>query len=216
MFARLSWHEFRYLGNCQNELANNKRNLMKKEILKTKLTNAIDAKYMQIVSGKAEGSRYLTYPDGQSITHSIRSYFMQEHGSVPNEISFACTMSEVILAPSTAERIKLIRQASSLGLGAAGIIAILTAIGMALGWGQGAIAAVIVWFVGGPVTWPIILGVGGAALVCIAGYFAVYDNPQKQTERFITTLKNSVTTAVDACGLFEEAPAENETAPNPA
>jgi hypothetical protein len=169
---------------------------------KSALESTIDMKFAEIMLGKANDEKFLTYVDAQIMTAAVRNVFRNALGFTPPEVDASCSLSEAILAPSSEERQHLIKAAVGVGGGAAGIGMILTGIGAALGWGAGVIASVTAWFFGvslaGPVGWT----VGGVSLAAVAAYFATTSNKHTDTERFLSALKAANNRAVDA--IWEE------------
>lgn len=170
------------------------------------LGSTIDAKFAEIMSGKADANKFLTYVDSQILTATVRNVFKNALDVVPPQVEAACKMSEAILAPSALEREQLIKSAVGIGGGAAGIGMIIAGIGGALGWGAGVIASVSAFFVGTSLAGPAGWAIAGITLAGIAAYFATTSNEAKDTERFMNVLKSSTERAVDAVWQ------ENETA----
>ncbi len=113
-----------------------------------RLLGTVDAKIAEILSNKPESERTLNYFDATTVSTSLRSIFRTATGLVPNQVEMVCSMTEAILAPSAQERKTLIKAAVGAGGGAAGAAMIVGGIGAALGWGAGAVAAVVAFFVG--------------------------------------------------------------------
>jgi len=162
------------------------------------LESTIDAKYSEIMRGKPETDRYQTYFDGQTLSASIRNIFKNALGAPPPQILAACSLSEAILAPTTAEKQKLIKAAVGAGGGAAGIAMIIAAVGTALGWGAGALASVSAFFVGSSLLGPMAWLVAGVTIAGIAAYFATTSNNATDTDRFIKCLKSATISAVNS------------------
>jgi len=162
------------------------------------LDSTIDVKFAEIMSGKADAEKCLTFVDGQILTASVRNVFKNAINVVPAQIEAACKLSEAILAPSVQEREQLIKSAVGIGGGAAGISMIIAGIGGALGWGAGIIASVTALFTttsfAGPAGWAI----AGVTLAGIAAYFATTSSHAIDTERFLNVLKSSIDRATEA------------------
>lgn len=162
------------------------------------LGSTIDVKFAEVMNGKTDANKFLTFVDSQILTATVRNVFKNALDAVPPQVEAACKLSEAILAPSALEREQLIKSAVGIGGGAAGIGMIIAGIGGALGWGAGIIASVSAFFVGtslaGPVGWVI----AGVTLAGIAAYFATTSNEAKDTERFMNVLKSSTSRAVEA------------------
>jgi len=165
---------------------------------KAALESTIDVKFAEIMRGKTDIDRFMTYVDGQILSGSVRNVFKSALGTTPPQIDAACSLSEAILAPSSEERERLIKSAVGVGGGAAGIGMIIAGVGGALGWGAGMIASVSTFFVGTSMAGPIGWGIAGIALAGTAAYFATTSNKHTDTERFLNVLKNSSSRAVDA------------------
>lgn len=165
-------------------------------IFGSRLENTIAAKFGEIMASKPPGAKFLNYSDAQTLTAMVRNVFRRRLNVVPNQIEIALTLSEAVLAPSTREKIELLKKASGIAGGAGGIAMIITGIGLALGWGAGAIAAIKAWLVGGAFLGPVGWITGGIALAAIAAYFALTDDQAKDTERFINALKGGLKEAI--------------------
>lgn len=162
------------------------------------LTSTIDVKFAEIMVSKKESEAYLTYVDAQILAAKVRGIFKNVLSVTPPQVEAACLLSETILAPSTKEKENNIKAAIGIAGGTAGIGIVIGAIGSALGWGAGIIAALGAWFVGTAIAGPIAWGAAGLSLAVIAGYFASTSNQQTDTERFLRVLKSSIVRAVDA------------------
>lgn len=170
------------------------------------LGSTIDVKFAEIMNGKADANKFLTFVDSQILTATVRNVFKNALDAVPPQVEAACKLSEAILAPSALEREQLIKSAVGIGGGAAGIGMIITGIGGALGWGAGVIASVSAFFVGTSMAGPVGWAIAGITLAGIAAYFATTSNEAKDTARFMNVLKSSTSRAVEAIWP------ENETA----
>lgn len=165
---------------------------------KAALASTIDLKFAEIMRGKTEADRFLTYVDSQILTGSVRNVFRSGLGIAPPEVEVACSLSEAVLAPSAEERKKLVKAAVGFGGGAAGIGMIIAGVGGALGWGAGVVASVSAFFVGTSMAGPIGWGLAGIALAGVAAYFATTSSKHTDTERFLRVLKSSASRAVEA------------------
>lgn len=172
---------------------------------KSALDSTIDVKFAEVMSGKTDGEKFLTFIDSQILTASVRNVFKNALDAVPPQIEAACKLSEVILAPSATEREQLIKSAVGIGGGAAGIGMIIAGVGSALGWGAGIIASVSAFFVGTSLAGPAGWAIAGITLAGIAAYFATTSNHATDTERFLNVLKSSTSRAVDAIWSEHEA-----------
>lgn len=169
------------------------------------LGSTIDVKFAEVMSGKTDSNKFLTYVDSQILTATVRNVFKNALGVVPPQVEAACKMSEAILAPSALEREQLIKSAVGIGGGAAGIGMIIAGIGGALGWGAGVIASVSAFFVGTSMAGPVGWAIAGITLAGTAAYFATTSNQTKDTERFMNVLKSSTGRAVEAIWPEHEA-----------
>lgn len=165
---------------------------------KAALESTIDVKFAEIMRGKTDTEKFLTYVDGQVLTASVRNIFKSALSVTPPQIEAACTLSEAIIAPSSEERERLIKMAVGTGGGAAGIGMIIAGVGGALGWGAGVVASVSAFFVGTSLAGPIGWAIAGVTLAGVAAYFATTSNKHTDTERFLNVLKKSNSRAVDA------------------
>lgn len=147
----------------------------------------------------------------------VELIFMHHIGTVPKQINVACQLSLTFIAPSLMEKRKLIKTATSLTSGTAGLVAIIGGIGAAVGWGSGTIAAVIAWFTGASILGPVGWIVAGGTLTVIAGYFYFSSSNAKDAERFENALISGLEKAIDeiwpqygdslkSCGMFDNLP----------
>jgi hypothetical protein len=160
------------------------------------LVSTVEAKFGEIMAAKKAENRYLTYIDGTAMSAAVRNIFKNRIGSVPAQIDAACDMSLAVLAPSRAERIKLLKAAFGITGGIAGMSMILSGIGTALGWGASLVATTTAFFVGTPMAGPIGWIACGAGLAAIAGYFAFSGDHAKSTEKYLNCLKASLEQAM--------------------
>lgn len=172
---------------------------------KAALDSTIDVKFAEVMNGKANGDKFLTFTDSQIFTASVRNVLKNALDAVPPQIEAACKLSEAILAPSATEREQLIKSAVGIGGGAAGIGMIIAGVGSALGWGAGVIASVSAFFVGTSLAGPAGWAIAGITLAGIAAYFATTSNHATDTERFLNVLKSSTSRAVEAIWPEHEA-----------
>ena len=171
---------------------------MTKDEFKTKLNATIAAKTAEILESKPADQKYLGFFDAKVLTEMVRNIFRSKLETVPPIVEQACLLSEVILAPSTMEKAKLLRAVIAIGGGAAGLVLVLTAVGTALGWGAGVFHIIWFWLAGGTIGGPIMWGASGLAMIAICGYFALSGNPQKDSQRFLNALNGSLDKAIDA------------------
>lgn len=162
------------------------------------LRSTIEAKIAERLEGKPAGQEYLVYSDAQILTTSIHNIFKYLLSFTPRQVSAACTLSKAILAPSKKEQQNLVKAAIGFSGGTVGIGMVISAVGVALGWGAGVIAGITAVFVGSSFAGPIMWGVGGLSLAAIAGYFAKTSSKEVDSERFINVLKMSTDKAIEA------------------
>lgn len=171
--------------------------LINRDKFKAALESTIDVKSADILRSKKDLEGFLTYIDAQTMTASVRNIFKSVLAITPPQVDAACMLSEAVLAPTTAEKEKLIKASVGISGGTAGIGIVIGAIGSALGWGAPAYMGAVTFFKGAAIAGPIGWGVAGLSLAAIAGYFASTSNSQTDTERFLRVLKSSTARAVD-------------------
>ena len=162
------------------------------------LESTVHVKYAEIMKGKPEGARFLTYADGMILTGTVRNVFKNAIGVTPPQVEAACCFSEAILAPSSEEKEKLLKMAAGLGGGTAGVSMVFGGVGSALGWiGGGAIASAKALVFGTAVAGPLGMAAAGITLAGMAAYFATTNNKANDSERFMKVLRNSSEKAVE-------------------
>lgn len=166
------------------------------DVFRGRLLGMIDAKCAELMAAKPHDGKFLNYTDAAALTASVRNVFRNKVGRVPNQIEVALVLSEAVLAPSTLEKIDLLKKALGLAGGLAGLGMIIAGIGTALGWGAGVIALIKMWLLGAPFWGPLGWITGGAAVAAIAAYFALTNDAAKDSERFLNALKNGVGGAI--------------------
>lgn len=152
----------------------------------------VDAKAGEIIAGKHEDRKILTYIDAQTMSASIQNIFINKIGVVPKQVRATCTLCEAILAPSLSEKRKLLKSVLGIAGTTGGIAMIIIGIGLALGWGAGVIATVTAFFTGGAFLGPIAWIAGGVALAAISAYFALSGDAATNHERYLNALKNGL------------------------
>ena len=95
----------------------------------------------------------------------------------------------------------MIKNAIATVSGVGGIAALIAALGAALGWGAGAVAAVTAWFTGASLLGPIAWAAIGVSLTVIAGYFVMKDSVVK-FDVFENALINGVSSTIS--GIWNE------------
>lgn len=123
----------------------------------------------ELIAKKPKGKQFLEASDIDELGVMIRSFWSQHCDELPAEfdsvISFACAAVE----RDKMKKLEYIRKALSAALAAGGIAAIISAVGLALGWGASLISSVVSFFAGISLTGPIALAVIGGVATIIAG-----------------------------------------------
>ena len=172
----------------------NTMNDQAKEKFKLSCNHTIDLAFCKVIN--ADGG-LLTYAGGKTMLNTARNIFYDRLNMIPVEVEKGCLFAEALIAPSLAAKAKLLRAAIGIGGSIIGTIMILSAIATILGWGAGVWAAVVAFFVGGPVTGPLILAGAGMTVIAIAVYFALTGNETEKAEKFLKILKANCSVAVD-------------------
>ena len=168
-----------------------------RENFKRDLAYTIDCCFCNEMSKSTDGK--LSYAGAQSIFANVRTLFKERTGVIPAEVEKACLLSEAIIAPSRKAKIQLLKAAGGIGGSTTCIVAIISQIGIILGWGKGVIAAVTAFFVGTSFTAQYItIGIAAGVMVGLAIYFRGSGSDAKRTEKFLKALKRSCCAAVDA------------------
>ena len=173
---------------------NNIMNDQAKEKFKLSFNHTIDLAFCDTLN--ANGG-ILTYAGGKTLLNLARNIFFERLSHVPVEVEKSCLFTEALIAPNLAKKVKLLRTAVGIGGSVTGTIMILGAIATALGWGAGVWAAIVAFFVGGPVAGPLILAGAGMAVIGIAVYFALTGDEAEKSEKFLRVLKANFGAAVD-------------------
>lgn len=164
-----------------------------KELFKSRLRIAISNSCKELTSE----AHKISYNDGKNIRDKVRAIFIECVGFIPNEIDGACDVALLFLAPSMKEKRDLIKKiVAAVGTGTA-LAAIITGIGIALGWGAGIIAAVIAYFTGLSLLGPIAWITAGALIAALAGYFYFSSSDATEAEQFEKALTGGLDKAVD-------------------
>lgn len=165
----------------------------KKQTFKTLIDGAISEKCAELTSQKGK----ISYNDGKNIVEFVEMVFVKHLGFTPKQIKAACALALTFIAPSTKEKVKLLKSVGSIMAGLAGLASIVTGIGLACGWGAGTIAAIMAWFTGVSMLGPIAWIVTGTSVVVIAGYFYFSSDDATDAERFENVLKGGLDKAID-------------------
>ncbi|MBR2873382.1 MAG: hypothetical protein IKB99_07785 [Lentisphaeria bacterium] len=167
-----------------------------KENFKRDLAYTIDCCFCDEMAKSPNGK--LSYAGAKTILANVRALFKERTGVIPAEVEKACLLSEAIVAPSRKAKIKLLKAAGGIGGSIACIVAIISQIGIILGWGKGVTAAVTAFFVGTSFTAQYITIGIAAGVMGLALYFIVRGSDAERTEKFIKALKRSCCAAVDS------------------
>ncbi len=164
-----------------------------KQAFKSRVNGAIRLKCTELTKDKSS----ISYNEGKTLVQYLDTVFLNCLGFVPEQIQATEKLALTFIAPSLKEKKKLIKTVVSTMSGFSGLAAIITGIGVAVGWGSGTVAAVIAWFVGVSIWGPIGLIAAGASLTVTAGYFYFTSDDAKNAERFENALINGLDKAVD-------------------
>ena len=174
------------------------KNEKSKQAFKNLVCGAINEKCTELT--KTNGK--ITYNDGKNIVQFVNMVFLDYIEFVPKEIVVACALYLAVIAPSARERKMLIKKVTTTIGGLGGLGAIVTGIGMALGWGAGTIAAVTAWFTGVSILGPVAWIASGAAITAIAGYFYFSSDDASKAEKFERSLVKGLDKSIDE--IWEE------------
>lgn len=164
-----------------------------KEAFKASIRGAVREKCTELTNQKGS----IGYNDGKNIVEFVEMVFMKYTHTVPKQVKAACQLALATIAPSITEKKKLIKAVATSMSGIGGLAAIITGIGMALGWGTGVMTAVIAWFTGASMLGPIGWIFAGASLTVCAGYFYFSSDDAKDAERFENALIGGLEKAID-------------------
>lgn len=172
--------------------------------LQTTMNRIITVKKYQILEKKPIDAQYLNYGDFTDICDAVKEGWCKLMGEseVPKPIEGVCYLSLAIISPDIVQKAKLLSQAQAALAGIAGITAIISAVGLALGWGTGVIGTVTAFFCGTPVAGPIGLLAGGLLLAAIAAYFVIKSGNEKEmADKAEKSLRDGLRNALE--GLWE-------------
>ena len=111
----------------------------------------------------------LTVDDVYYLIRELRErYPKDKNGRLPVAVEILLRMAEFNVARGKRAKMKVLKDAAAIVSGAAGIGGLVASVGVAMGWGQGLVAALVAFFAGGPVALPIGLGVAGLAGIGLA------------------------------------------------
>jgi len=157
---------------------------------------AVEAKFAEVMATKPAKGKHITYLDAVTLSQEVRNVFRDRLGMVPPQIEATCRLSEAVMAPTLAEKKKLVKSVLGIAGGTGGLAMVIAGIGMGLGWGAGAIASAVAFFCGSSLAGPIGWVAGGVALAAVAGYFAMSSDDATRTERFLNCLKGGLREAM--------------------
>ena len=166
----------------------------KKQAFKTLIEGAISEKCTELTR---QNDGKISYNEAKNIVHFVEMVFVKHLGFTPKQITAACSLALTFLAPTTKEKVKLLKKVVTTMSGIAGLAAIITGIGLACGWGVGIIKAIVLWFIGPSIFGPIAWIVSGTSIVVIAGYFYFASDDAKDAERFEKVLTAGLDKAID-------------------
>jgi hypothetical protein len=140
---------------------------------------------------------YMNQDDFGAVVGHVCQAFERRVGHEPPLMKAACLMSQAAMEPEKAKREELVKKAAAVTGAAAGIGTVITAIGLALGWGQGMIQGAIVLLMGSTVGGPVLLGVAGATVAVVAGWLLFSkDDPKARAENATKALLEGVDAAI--------------------
>jgi len=169
-----------------------------KQAFISRLNGAIRTKCTELTKEKSA----ITYNEGKGVVQFIDVIFISFLGFVPKQIQATEKLALTFIAPSLKEKKKMIKNVVSTMSGISGLAAIISGIGLALGWGAGTVAAVVAWFTGASMLGPIGWISAGASLTVVAGYFYFSSSDAKDAEKFETVLIGGLEEAID--GIWGE------------
>ncbi len=168
-----------------------------KESFKATLRNSIQLKFAEALKAKPPGETYLTFFDGEYLSSEVRNFYLNVVKVVPADVERALSISLLFLSPNQQRREQTIRTLLSASGGAAGVGLLIGAVGSALGWGAGLIAAIGTAITGASLLGPIAIGALGALVTVLAVYFGTTSNQAADSERFMRAFEASNLAAVD-------------------
>ena len=164
-----------------------------------RIANFITEEKQRVLRRKSGSEQFLDYGEFATLCHKVQVEWcsMMERKNA-REIEAACNLAQVVIAPDTRTKIKILKLITSGVGGIAGFAAILASVGTSLGWGATALSAATTFFVGTsmvPVTgW----ATAGVAFLGIALYFACKsDDPYELSNKAEQALRNSVNKAIE-------------------
>ena len=176
--------------------------------LQTTMDRIITVKKFQILDKKPIDAQYLNYGDYCDICTTIKDSWckIMDEADAPNLIQGVCFLTLATIEPKVTQKVKLLAQAQAAVTGVAGLTAIITAIGVALGWGGGVMAAIEAFLFGAPLLGPLAGLAGGALLLAVAAYFVVKSKDQAAiSEKAEKVLRDGLSKALEGLWALREA-----------
>ncbi len=149
---------------------------------------------------KSGAVQYLEYGEFETLCARLLAQWCQvmQVDTTPKELELACCYAKAALAPDFRTRVRLLKKACGLASGLAGVAAVISAVGLALGWGASVTTIVINFFLGVNFIPVIGWGVAGAGLLVVASYFALKsDNPYEVSLKAEQALRKGVKSAIE-------------------
>ncbi len=140
----------------------------------------------------------ISYLDGCQIANYIDLLFLKLIKHTPKEIKGAYTLTLVLIAPDVQTKKKLLKDVFSILGGSVAIVAIITGIGLALGWTQTMISFVIAVFTAKSFLGPLVWIASGATLAVLIGYFYFTNTDEAVAVRFERALTAGLDKAIDS------------------
>lgn len=151
---------------------------------KTHIRNIVEAGRLDATAQSKPQRDYMNQDEFSKVVANVCLAFERRIGHEPELLIKACLMAQATMEPDKVRREALIKDAAALSGGVSGIGMVITGIGLALGWGQGVIHAVIVFFTGSSLSGPIGWIVGGLTIATIGGYlYFSKASPKASAER---------------------------------
>lgn len=153
---------------------------MNKTVIQALMRQYITVKSKEIIAAKPKDQQYLELNDMEELSSYIDGVWGTKCGEVPEEIHAIGELACASLDPDKARRINRIRKAISACSTLSGFLAILSSIGLALGWGASIWAVIWTTIAGTSLLGPIALGAAGTLAVVIGGYLMFSDEDKKE------------------------------------
>ena len=164
------------------------------------INDLISQEKSNILRCKSAALQYLTYSEFVTMCDKVMERWCRSMNleCPPKEIEAACCYAKAVIAPDMRTRVKILKKACGLASGLAGITAILSAVGMALGWGASITTVIINFFVGASVVPVIGWSIFGVGLLAIAAYFTFKsEDPFEISEKAEQVLRKGLLSAIE-------------------